>query len=80
MQIEYSEEALGDLRELPPRFADQIIRKISRLEHGFTGDIKRLQSADVGYRLRSGDYRILFDVIGNRILIQKIKKRAQAYD
>ena len=80
MQIDYSEEALDNLRVLPRRFADQIIRKISRLEHGLTGDIKRLQSADFGYRLRSGDYRILFDVIGDHIVIQNVKKRSEAYD
>jgi mRNA-degrading endonuclease RelE of RelBE toxin-antitoxin system len=61
VQIDYSEEALDNLRVLPRRFADQIIRKISRPELGLTSDIKRLQSADFGYRLRSGDYRILFD-------------------
>lgn len=80
MQIDYSEEALENLRVLPPRFADQIIRKISRLEHGLIGDIKQLQSGDFGYRLRSGDYRILFDLIGDRVLIQRIKKRSEAYD
>jgi mRNA-degrading endonuclease RelE of RelBE toxin-antitoxin system len=61
VQIDYSQEALDNLRVLPRRFADQIIRKISRPERGLTGDIKRLQCADFGYRLRSGDYRILFD-------------------
>jgi len=80
VQIDYSQEALDNLRGLPRRFADQITRKISRLEHGLTGDIKRLQTTDFGYRLRSGYYRILFDVIGDHILIQKIKKRSEAYD
>ena len=80
MQIHYSEEALENLQALPRRFADQMIRKISRLEHGLSADIKRLQSADFGYRLRSGDYRILFDVIDDDIVIQKIKKRSEAYD
>lgn len=80
MQIEYTEEALRDLREIPSRFAGQIIRKIARLEAGLQGDIKRLQKFDVGYRLRSGDYRILFDVEGDMIVIQKIKHRKKAYD
>jgi len=60
MHIDYSQEALDNLRILPRRFADQIVRKISRLEHGLMGDIKRLQAGDFGYRLRSGNYRILF--------------------
>jgi mRNA-degrading endonuclease RelE of RelBE toxin-antitoxin system len=80
MHIDYSQEALDNLRVLPPRFADQIIRKISRLEHGLIGDIKRLQAADFGYRSRSGNYRILFDIVGDRIVIQTIKKRGEAYD
>jgi mRNA-degrading endonuclease RelE of RelBE toxin-antitoxin system len=80
MHINYSQEALDNLRVLPRKFADQIIRKISRLEHGLTGDIKRLQAADFGYRLRSGNYRILFDVVSDRVVIQRIKKRGEAYD
>jgi len=80
MHIDYSQEALDNLRVLPRKFANQIIRKISRLEHGLTGDIKRLQTVDFGYRLRSGNYRTLFDVVGDRIVIQRIKKRGEAYD
>ncbi len=80
MQIEYTEEALRGLRKIPARFAGQIIRKIARLEAGLQGDIKRLQEFDIGYRLRSGDYRILFDVEGDMIVIQKIKHRKKAYD
>ena len=63
-QIEYAESALDDLRSLPKREADQILRKILRLEQGLHGNIKRLQNADVGFRLRMGDYRVLFDVVG----------------
>jgi mRNA interferase RelE/StbE len=68
------------LRVLPARFAAQIIRKISRLELGSRGDIKRLQSSDFGYRLSSSDYRVLFDREGDRIIIQRIKHRKHAYD
>jgi mRNA-degrading endonuclease RelE of RelBE toxin-antitoxin system len=80
MQIDYSEEALHNLRVLPRRFADQIIRKISRLEDGLTGDIKRPSERRFRLSLRSGDYRILFDVIGDHIVLQKVKKRSEAYD
>jgi mRNA interferase RelE/StbE len=80
MRIEYTESALEDLSGIPKRFAEQILRKITRLESGLRGDIKRLQTSDIGYRLRSGDYRILFDLEGDRIVIQKIKHRRQAYD
>ena len=78
--IRYTELALENLREIPKRDAAQIIRKIARLEGGLYGNIKRLQSADFGYRLRMGDYRVLFDVKGDIILIQKIGHRKDVYD
>ncbi len=80
MKIEYTDRSLKDLRLIPARFAGQILRKIQRLEGGLQGDIKRLQEFDIGYRLRAGDYRVLFDIEGETIVIQKIKHRKKAYD
>ena len=69
-----------NLRLLPRTVAAQIIRKITRLENGLTGNIKRLRQADFGYRLRMGDYRILFDVEDDTIVIQKIGHRKNVYE
>jgi mRNA-degrading endonuclease RelE of RelBE toxin-antitoxin system len=69
-----------DLERLPPRVAGQIMRKVDRLQYGLQGDIKRLTQFDCDYRLRSGNYRILFDVEGNRAIIQRILHRKDAYD
>jgi mRNA-degrading endonuclease RelE of RelBE toxin-antitoxin system len=55
MEIIYTEIALEDLRRIPKRFAAQIVAKISRLEHGLRGNIKRLTNFDCDYRLRCGD-------------------------
>ena len=79
-KVEYAASALDNLRSLPKREADQVLRKVLRLEHGLHGDIKRLQKADAAFRLRMGDYRILFDVIGDRIVIQKVGSRKNVYD
>jgi mRNA-degrading endonuclease RelE of RelBE toxin-antitoxin system len=80
LEIYYTETAVADLERLPTRIAMQIMRKIDRLQHGLQGDIKRLTQFDHDYRLRSGDYRILFDVEGNRTIIQRILHRKEAYD
>ena len=79
-QIKYEESALEDLRALPKRQADQILRKIQRLEQGLHGNIKRLQNADVAFQLRMEDYRVLFDVVGDKILIQRIGNRKDVYE
>jgi mRNA-degrading endonuclease RelE of RelBE toxin-antitoxin system len=51
---------MDDLDRLPTRVRAQILRKIERLEDGLFGNIKRLHEAEATYRLRMGDYRILF--------------------
>ena len=80
MEIHYTETAIADLERLPRRVAVQVMRKIDRLACGLRGDIKRLNNYDHDYRLRSGDYRILFDVIGRKIVVQRIRDRKEAYD
>ena len=42
------------------------------------GDVKALQGKD-GYRLRIGDYRVIFNNIDNIIFIRMIGNRGQIY-
>ena len=79
-QIEYGSAALDDLDDLPARERTQILRKIERLQLGLHGNIKRLHDAEAAYRLRMGDYRILFDVGGGVIIIRRIGNRKDVYD
>jgi len=79
-QIEYGSVAQADLDLLPDRIRNQIFRKIERLEGGLLGDIKRLHQTDAAYRLRMGNYRVLFDVEGDIIVIRRIGDRKRIYD
>ena len=78
--IIYDEKAREDLDQLPPKNALQIVRKIARLESGLQGDIKRLKGHGFAYRLRMGNFRILFDVDEDTMTIRRIKDRKEAYD
>ena len=53
----------------------RIINAINNLP---SGDVKKLQGVN-GYRLRVGDFRILFDRDGNITYIEKIDNRGQVY-
>ena len=79
-QIEYGASALDDLDGLPDRERAQVLRKIERLKFGLQGNIKRLREAEATYRLRMGDYRVLFDVDDNVIIIRRIGNRKDVYD
>ncbi len=79
-RIEYGPAALADLESLPAERRAQVLRKIERLETGLVGNVKRLKETDAAFRLRMGDYRILFDVEGSVIIIRKIGNRTDVYD
>jgi mRNA interferase RelE/StbE len=78
-RIEYGSTALGDLDSLGEKVRTQVLRKIERLKSGLHGNIKHLRRADVAYRLRTGDYRILFDIEGDVIVIRRIGHRKNVY-
>jgi mRNA interferase RelE/StbE len=47
---------------------------------GFKGDVKRLTSITPEYRLRVGNYRILFEIVkGKKIIIYRVCHRKDAY-
>ena len=79
-QIEYGPSALDDLDALPARERAQVLRKIERLANGLHGNIKRLHKAEVMFRLRMGDFRILFDLEKDVIVIRRIGNRKDVYD
>lgn len=79
-EIEYNTEARRDLRKLSPEVARRVIEKINRMTEGLTGDVKRLRNFSPEYRLRVGDWRVLFAIEGNTIVIHHVSHRSQAYD
>jgi mRNA-degrading endonuclease RelE of RelBE toxin-antitoxin system len=50
------------------------------LEVDFAGDIKKLAGKENKYRLRVGNYRVLFRFAGNQIQVYSVKDRKEAYE
>jgi mRNA interferase RelE/StbE len=53
--------------------------KIEEMENDLQGDVKKLTNHTPEYRLRVGDWRILFETKIDKIIIYKIKHRKDAY-
>ncbi len=68
-----------DLERLPQHAVGQVLRRIALLETNLHGDIKKLRGDDCRYRLRCGDYRVLFKLTGNEVLIVRVKHRKDAH-
>jgi mRNA interferase RelE/StbE len=77
--IEFKSTALKDLQKINSIDAKKLLAKILILKDGVKGDVKRLTNYTPEYRLRSGDYRVLFEVIETKIIIYRIKHRKDAY-
>ena len=75
-QISYSKKAVKFLKRQDVPSQKRLIAAISRLS--LEGDIKKLQGID-GYRLRVGNFRVLFNVNGIIIDIIDIGNRGQIY-
>jgi mRNA interferase RelE/StbE len=71
-EVEFKPKALKDLDSLSPETTRRVIEKIERLPHNLEGDVKRLTNFTPEYRLRVGDYRVLFEAEGNRVVIYHV--------
>ena len=81
-QLVYSPSALKQLEKLEHTIRERIIIAVERLRiRPESCDIKKLVGLE-GYRFRVGDYRIIFDIEKEKliILILQIGHRKNVYD
>jgi len=83
-QITYSKDALRTLQKMQPPIAKRIREKISLYASApgsLTNNVITLQGIDpVAYRLRVGDWRVIFTDDGEVVAIIRVAPRGSAYD
>jgi len=75
MDIKYSKQAVKAINKMNNPIKKRIKSAVEKLPNG---DIKKLKGYSIAYRLRVGDYRILFDMSDN-IEVTDILSRGEAY-
>ena len=83
-EVRYTKDALKALRKMPRNLAVLVEGKIAQLADGgkaLAGNIKKFQGRD-GYRLRVGDYRVIYTVDNGALIITiiKIGSRGDVYE
>jgi mRNA interferase RelE/StbE len=79
-RIELGRRAEHELAELPDAVMRRIVNKLDLLaEHPFPRGVKKLEGG--GYRIRIGDYRVLYDVrsADRTVVISAIGHRRDVY-
>ena len=81
-QVAYRKEALRALRGMPANEARRVMQKIDQLAafpEQLAPQVKRLQGRP-GFRLRVGDWRVIFDDNGDVLDILAIGPRGSVYE
>ncbi len=86
-EIEFRPRALKDLRALSSQNQIRVLAGIAKLSENLSGDVKHLTDTTPEYRLRVGDYRVLFeteqreieDKIASFVIVYRILPRSEAY-
>jgi len=80
MQIEILNKAMKDLSKIDKSQALKILKAIEHLSnYPDVTNIKKLQNHNPTHRLRVGNYRVLFDIEDDIIVVGRIKHRKEAY-
>jgi len=81
MIVEIQEGAKKDLKKIDKSIAIRILANIKKLEnYPNISNIKRLKNHYPPHRYRVGDYRVLFDIEDDVIIVVNIKHRKEAYE
>jgi mRNA interferase RelE/StbE len=78
-QVVFKPRALKDLKALPAEESHRIVKKAEALKDDLAGDVKKLTGFTPEYRLRVGDYRVLFEVEGKQVVVYRVRHRKDAY-
>ncbi len=81
-QIEWKASAVRELKRLDRKIIPRIVSTVESLSTvPFPVGVRKLQGAANTYRLRVGDYRIIYEVFHARIVIVilRVRHRKDAY-
>ena len=82
MNIEFGTKALKFLSKLEKGNKERVFKKITELENNpFPSDVKKLKGEKDVYRIRIGDFRVLYRIIreDDIILVFRVDKRSRVY-
>jgi len=78
-KVQFKPHAIKDIESLTSKFQSRVIKKIEEMSDNLKGDVKTLTDSTPEFRLRVGDYRVLFEIEGETIIVYRVRHRREAY-
>jgi mRNA interferase RelE/StbE len=74
-----TDEVKAELRALPSALRREVGHKLFLLEDNLGGDVQKLKGSKNQYRLRVGNYRVLFELEGRIVTVYATGDRKNIY-
>lgn len=81
-RIEWKKSTRKDLRKLPPGAVARVLDAVEALaQNPFPHGVEKLSGSEHAYRMRLGDYRVVYEVVTEAKLveIQRVRHRKDVY-
>lgn len=81
-QIEWKRSAQRELRKLPRPTIKKVVVAVEKLAiEPRPRGVRKLVGSDFTYRLRIGDYRVVYDVLDKKLVVEiiRVRHRKDAY-
>jgi len=80
--VDFKPSVHKDFRRLPKSVAGRVMKRIERLkDEPFSRSVDKLESVERLYRVRVGDYRIVYEVDtqAKQVIIHYVRHRREVY-
>jgi len=74
-----TDEVKAKLHAMPLPLRREVGHKLFLLEDGFSGNVKKLKGSENEYRLRVGNFRVLFELENRTITVYAVGNRKDIY-
>ncbi len=79
VEIEFTKNSKKQLEKLNPRIQQKISFTLRKFKENRPVDIIKLKNKNKEFRIRTGNYRIQIEKVGNTFFVTKVGKRENFY-
>ena len=73
-KIEWRRSAIKELEKLPRPIISKIVSAVDNLSSNpYPEGVRKLVGSENSYRIRIGDYRVLYNIIKNKLIVEIVR-------